>query len=116
MWKNIMWWELRRVFFNTIMLISGLLFLFIVQRIKPVFSHFYFRFYFDLILAYGIFVNIAYTAVYIYVLRLIKKINASVENKIEIRDFTFRIVLLVGFIANLCAGIFELMYRLYYTK
>lgn len=109
---DLIWWELRRLFFNFLMLASGLIVLFAIQIIKPLGSHVAFRYYLELIITLGIFINIAYTAVYIYVFRLTKKVDGLSDKKIAIRDFTFRTVIFVGLLTNLIAGFVELFYRI----
>ena len=116
LWTETVWWEPRRLVFNFVLLVSGLFLLFLVQRVKPIHSHLYFKGYFDLIVAYGLFANLAYTAVYIFVIRLINRFT-ELTNKIrDVREFTYRTIILVGLLINFFAAGLELAYRLTYIK
>jgi hypothetical protein len=111
--KDILWWELRRLFFNFVLLVSGLLLLFLVQTIKPIYSHLYFKGYFDLIIAYALFANLCYTTIYIFILRLTKRFDELTNRKKQVKEFTFWWVIIVGLIINSFAAGLELAYRIY---
>jgi hypothetical protein len=115
-WTEIFWWELRRLFFNFILLVSGLFLLYIIQTIKPINSHLYFKGYLDLIFAYGLFVNFGYTVVYVFLFRLVRRFDDLKKKNIEAREFTFRAIVLVGLLTNFFAGVLELMYRQGFMK
>lgn len=116
LWTEIIWWELRRIVFNFVLLVSGLLCLFIVEIIKPIHSQTYFTGYFELIVAYGLFANFAYTAVYMFLLRLGKRFIELANIQQAIKAFTYKSIVMVGFMTNLFGAGLELLFRLNYVK
>lgn len=111
---KIAWWEVRRIIFNIVMAISGSILLLLIQWVKPVSMHLFFKTYVDLIFFYGLIANLAYTAAYVYVLLISKKFIELNQIQETLKQFTYKAILVIGLAINLLAGLGELLFRIAY--
>ena len=114
--REVLRWECYRIKFNTIMLLSGLLFLLTIALIKPTeilgikkgkeLSNYYNA----AIFLYGLIANFVFTVIYIFIIILKSKLKIN-ELNAKIDHITRRFILRIGLFANLLTGFLELIYR-----
>lgn len=110
--NEIAWWELRRILFNILMLVSGVVLLTGVQILKPIHSSYFSGYYFDLILFYALIANVIYTAIYFYIISLVEKFVSS-EQHVKVKKYTLNCILIGGIVMNVIVALCELYYRTY---